>query len=63
MMLQYIHLVVSEMEKRRILDKDEAIKVRVNFQSTCRVPSMPFGTRGHPRSGFARRGEKIAYRD
>ena len=28
-----------------------------------RVPSLPVGIRGIQRSGFARRGEKIAYSD
>ena len=36
------------------------MRIAANLRPASRVPSLPFGIRGFQRSGFARRGEKIA---
>jgi hypothetical protein len=60
MMLQCIRVVDRRQKNPPFLDNWQAIHVRVNFPSVLGVLLPPFGIRGFRRSGFARRGEKIA---
>ena len=59
----YLACSMVKGKNRTLLDKLQGIQVRANFPSRRRVKSLAFGIRGLPRSGFARRGEKIACSD